>query len=77
MGGRIALIGGIDASSTLLLGPEEKIVDEMESFLHLFHSWTGYVFMCSCSLHRGMPLENVEIMMRCARRYGLRKEYEP
>lgn len=77
MGGKIALMGGIDAFSTLLLGPEEKIIDETDAYLHLFHPWTGYVFMCSCSLHRGMPLENVEIMMRCARSYGLRKEYEP
>lgn len=68
-GGRIALMGGIDAFSTLLLGPLEKIVGETEMFLRDFHPWDRYVFMCSCSLHRGMPLEHVDAMMRCVRQF--------
>lgn len=63
-GKRIALMGGIDAFSTLLLGPQEKIVKETEGFLKDFRPWDRYVFMCSCSLHRGMPLAHVDSMMR-------------
>jgi uroporphyrinogen decarboxylase len=66
---RVCLMGGIDAFSTLLLGPNEKIVQETEGFLQTFHPWTGYVFMCSCSLHRGMPLQHVDQMMLAVRRF--------
>jgi MtaA/CmuA family methyltransferase len=67
---RLALLGGIDAFSTLLLGPKERIVRETEGYLRTFHPWKGYVFMCSCSLHRGMPLEHVDLLMHCLRSYA-------
>ncbi|MHC1680580.1 MAG: uroporphyrinogen decarboxylase family protein [Methanomassiliicoccales archaeon] len=62
-GKSITLMGGIDAFSTLLLGPSERIVKETEGFLNDFRPWDRYVFMCSCSLHRGMPLDHVDAMM--------------
>ncbi|MCX6650771.1 MAG: hypothetical protein NT131_03825 [Methanomassiliicoccales archaeon] len=68
--GKVCLMGGIDAFSTLLLGPEQRIVNETEGFLRTFEPWDGYVFMCSCSLHRGMPLDHVDALMRCVRRFG-------
>ncbi|HNU35449.1 MAG TPA: uroporphyrinogen decarboxylase family protein, partial [Methanomassiliicoccales archaeon] len=61
---RVTLMGGIDAFSTLLLGPVERIVRETEGFLEDFRPWDRYVFMCSCSLHRGMPLAHVDAMMQ-------------
>lgn len=64
VGSRVALMGGLDAFSTLLLGPPESIIKESDHYLRLFHPYDGYVFMCSCSLHRGMPLDNVELLMR-------------
>lgn len=67
---RVALLGGIDAFTTLLLGPEERIERETRAFLDDFHPWGGYVFMCSCSLHRGMPMSNVEHMVRTVREYA-------
>jgi len=67
--GKVCLMGGIDAFSTLLLGPQEKIVRETEGFLRTFASWNGYVFMCSCSLHRGMPMAHVEALMRAVREF--------
>jgi len=68
--GRVCLMGGIDAFSTLLLGPPSRIAKEAEGFLRVFEPWTGYVFMCSCSLHRGMPLENVDVLMSVVRRFS-------
>lgn len=64
VGGRICLLGGIEVHSTLLLGPPERIVQETQACLDRFRPWDGYVFMCSGSLHRGMPLENVDVMAR-------------
>jgi uroporphyrinogen-III decarboxylase len=69
-GKRITLMGGIDAFSTLLLGPSERIVREAEGFLNDFRPWDRYVFMCSCSLHRGMPLEHVDAMMNGVLRFA-------
>lgn len=61
---RLCLLGGIDVHSALLLGPAERIVEETTVCLERFRPWNGYVFMCSGSLHRGMPLENVDVMAR-------------
>lgn len=69
-GKRIALMGGIDAFSTLLLGPVDRIVKETEGFLTDFRPWERYVFMCSCSLHRGMPMAHVDVMMDSARGFA-------
>lgn len=69
-GKRIALMGGIDAFSTLLLGPVDRIIGETEAFLRDFRPWDRYVFMCSCSLHRGMPLAHVDAMMDCVRGFA-------
>lgn len=63
-GGRVCLMGGIDVHSTLLLGPAERIREETVSCLERFRPWNGYVFMCSGSLHRGMPLHHVDVMTR-------------
>ncbi|MDI3483384.1 MAG: [methyl-Co(III) methanol/glycine betaine-specific corrinoid protein]:coenzyme methyltransferase [Candidatus Methanomethylophilaceae archaeon] len=71
VGERVSLLGGIDAFSTLLLGPKERIIVETDRFLRLFHPFRGYVFMCSCSLHRGIPLENVETVTETLRNFDV------
>ena len=61
LGGRTCLLGGTDIVPTLLRGPPERIVEETEGFLSAF-SGCSYVFMPSCSLHRGVPLDNIRLM---------------
>jgi uroporphyrinogen-III decarboxylase len=68
--GKVSILGGIDAFSTLLLGPHEKIDEETAWFMRTCSPGGGYIFMCSCSLHRGMPLENVDAMVRSCLRHG-------
>lgn len=60
-GRRLCLLGGIDIVPHLLEGPERRIREETERYLDVF-SGTDYVFMPSCSLHRGVPLENIRAM---------------
>ena len=67
-GGRICLLGGTDIVPTLMNGPERRIVSETEGFLRAF-SGCDYVFMPSCSLHRGIPLENVRCMCETVRHF--------
>ena len=66
---RVCIMGGIDAFTTLLLGPDARITEETESFLDTFQGCRWYVFMCSCSLHRGMPLSNVDVLMGSVRSF--------
>jgi len=69
LSGRACVMGGIDAFTTLLMGPESRIDQEARCFLDVFRNHPGYVFMCSCSLHRGLPLSNVDALMRSIRSY--------
>lgn len=61
-GGETCILGGVDAFTTLLLGSEERILRETEECL-LSCGPAGYIMMCSCSLHRGIPLGNVKAMI--------------
>lgn len=69
-GNDICILGGVDAFTTLLLGPEDRIARETEDCLRSCGS-SGYVLMCSCSLHRGIPLGNVKAMVDACQRAGL------
>jgi uroporphyrinogen decarboxylase len=68
--GRVCELGGLNVFTTLLFGPEERIERETKGYLDACGPGGGYVFMCSCSLHRGMPLGHVEAMMRACREHG-------
>ncbi len=72
-GARTCILGGVNAFTTLLLGPPESIRRETARCLNSCMEGGGYVLMCSCSLHRGMPLDHVrEMVGTCASlgRYG-------
>jgi uroporphyrinogen-III decarboxylase len=64
------VLGGVDTQTTLLLGPEARIVHEAERIIDHCAPGGGFVMMCSGSLHRGMPIGNVEAMVRACRRCG-------
>jgi uroporphyrinogen-III decarboxylase len=68
--GRVCLLGGLDTIPTLLLGPDERIQRETEGFIDICKPGGGYIFMCSCSLHRGMPMRHVEVMMDVCHQQG-------
>lgn len=67
--GRCAVMGGVDAFSTLLLGPKERVVRDTEMFLDVFRD-ESYVAMCSCSVNRGLPLDNLKTMSETIQRYN-------
>ncbi|QLH74659.1 MAG: hypothetical protein HPY73_03805 [Methanomassiliicoccales archaeon] len=70
---RVCELGGLNVFTTLLLGPEEKIERETKEYLNACSPGGGYIFMCSCSLHRGMPLSHVDAMMRACKAYSSHK----
>ena len=69
--GRCSILGGVDAFTTLLLGPEKRIIRDTDRFMDSLCD-EDYVFMCSCSLNRGLSIENVKTMVNAVRNYGHR-----
>ncbi len=67
-GKETCILGGVDAFTTLLLGPEGRIEAETRQYLEDCGP-AGYVMMCSCSLHRGIPLGNVKAMIGACHRW--------
>lgn len=67
--GRCSILGGVDAFTTLLLGPAERIVRDTKRYLEVLGD-EDYVLTCSCSLNRGLPIENVKTMVDAVRSEG-------
>lgn len=59
--GRCSIMGGVNAYSTLLLGPDKRIVRDTNRFLEEL-SDHNYVMTCSCSVNRGLSLNNLRVM---------------
>lgn len=66
-GDRIAILGGIDLPTVLVPGPVERIRTETETCLREGAPGGGYVFMPSCSLHRGTPFAHLDAMLETVR----------
>ena len=59
-GNKTCLLGGTDIVPTLL-SDENKVIEETERYVDVL-SDNRYIFMASCSLSRGVPLNNVKAM---------------
>lgn len=59
--GKVSFMGGTDIVPTLMTGSEEEIRNETETYVRGL-SDVPYIFSASCSLHRGVPLENIRTM---------------
>jgi len=66
--GRCSVLGGVDAFTTLLLGPEKRIIRDTDRFMDAL-SDEDYIFMCSCSLNRGLSIENIRTMVNAVRNH--------
>lgn len=67
--GKCSIMGGVNAYSTLLLGPDERIVRDTRGFMNDLKD-EPYVMMCSCSVHRGLPLHNIQVMADTIHQYN-------
>lgn len=71
--GRVCELGGLNVFTTLLFGPEDRIERETKEYLDACAPGGGYIFMCSCSLHRGIPLPHVDAMVRTCRSHRVHR----
>lgn len=69
-GDKTTLLGGIDVPTILIPGPLERIRDEVRKCLVQAAARGAYIFMPSCSLHRGYPLNHIEVMVQTVRDFG-------
>ncbi|MEJ5378402.1 MAG: uroporphyrinogen decarboxylase family protein [bacterium] len=69
-GDRSAILGGIDIPHVLHPGPQERIREETRRCISHAAPGGGYVFMATCSIHRGDPLGHIEAMVQAAREFG-------
>ena len=67
--GKCTILGGVTAFTTLLLGPEKRIVRDTDKFLSCFED-TNYIMTCSCSVNRGQPLDYLKVMADHIRQYN-------
>ena len=67
--GKCAILGGVTAFTTLLLGPEKRIIRDTDRFLSCFEN-TNYIMTCSCSLNRDQPLDYLKIMAERIHQYN-------
>ncbi len=58
---RCIVMGGTNIVPTLYSGTEKEIVDETNKFLNACSN-KRFIFSCSCSLQRGVPLESIRFM---------------
>ncbi|MBR1973058.1 MAG: hypothetical protein IKA33_00045 [Candidatus Methanomethylophilaceae archaeon] len=65
---RTCILGGTDIVPTLLNGDDDMIRKETVEHLDTFND-CRYVFMASCSLHRGLGLDSIRTMMDTVRSF--------
>ena len=58
---RCIVMGGTNIVPTLYTGTEKEIVDETNRFLNACSN-RRFIFSCSCSLQRGVPMDSVRLM---------------
>ena len=69
-GKEIAILGGVDMPTVLFPGPPEAIRQATAACIEQAAGDGGYVLMPSCSLHRGAPVDHIQVMMVAARQFG-------
>ena len=67
--GRCCVLGGVDAFSTLLLGPDERIRRDTMRFIDAFAD-DPFIMTCSCSINRGLSLNNIGVMADTVHAYN-------
>ena len=59
----MSLMGGVDTFTTIVLGDRERVIADTLRCLDMTEGMS-YCFSCSCSVDRGLPMENIMTMCR-------------
>ena len=66
--GKCSLAGGIDTFTTIYLGQDERIRNDVNNVMEQMKG-ENFIFTCSCSVDRGLPLERMRCMMNAVRTF--------
>ncbi|WP_049796330.1 uroporphyrinogen decarboxylase family protein [Methanomassiliicoccus luminyensis] len=66
--GKCSIMGGIDTFTTICLGPDDRVARDVNDCLGHFDD-VSYIFTCSCSVDRGLPLGRMKLMADAVRSY--------
>lgn len=69
VGGRCSLAGGVDTFTTIHLGSEERVRGDVNDILTAVDG--DMIFTCSCSVYRGLPMDNMKTMMSAVREFNV------
>lgn len=70
-GDRITIMGNVDSTNVLSIPDNEKnIEEEVIRKLRIGMPGGGYMMSTDHSLHQGIPIENVDLYLKFARKYG-------
>ncbi len=61
---------GVDSFTTIFLGNEERIRDDVNSFADAFKGMPC-IMSCSCSVESFLPMDKMKVMVDCTRKCGL------
>lgn len=64
--GRTSVMGGIDTSTTIYLGPDEEVHKDTEDVLKQTEGY-DFIYSCSCSIDRNLDAKRLKIMMDSVR----------
>ena len=61
---------GVNSFTTIFLGNEERIRDDVNSFADAFKGMP-YIMSCSCSVESFLPMNKMKVMVDCTRKCKL------
>ena len=71
VGNRIPILGNIAPVDALMMGDEILIDESVKECIRKGHnSPKGYIFASGCDITQNVPIENIDVMMKAARKYG-------
>lgn len=71
VGDRICIVGNVDPVDVIMLGDATGIDQAVkECFRKSYDSPKGFIIATGCDIPYDTPLENVDMFMQCARKYG-------
>lgn len=71
IGAKVCIAGNVDPVGVLMLGTPEQIDKAVRrNYQDMYDSPKGYILASGCDIPSGAPLENLDMFMAAARKYG-------
>jgi len=72
--GKVAVIGNINPSATILHGTPEKVKEEVNELLDEMEPYPNFILSTGCDLPQETPYENIKAFMDAGRAYCVKKK---